>query len=31
VIAVGGHFIPRDVVIREALDWLDARLGRPRR
>jgi serine/threonine protein kinase/dienelactone hydrolase len=31
VIAVGGHFIPRDLVIRETLDWLDTRLGRPRR
>lgn len=28
VIAIGGHFIPRDLVIRETLDWLDAHLGR---
>lgn len=27
IIAIGGHFIPREVVIRETLDWLDARLG----
>jgi pimeloyl-ACP methyl ester carboxylesterase len=27
VIVVGGHFIPRDVVIRETLDWLDKYLG----
>jgi pimeloyl-ACP methyl ester carboxylesterase len=27
VIAPGGHFVPRDVLIRETLDWLDARLG----
>jgi dienelactone hydrolase len=27
VIVVGGHFIPRDVVIRETLDWLDQYLG----
>ena len=27
VIAVGGHFIPRSLVIRETLDWLDGRLG----
>jgi formylglycine-generating enzyme required for sulfatase activity/dienelactone hydrolase len=27
VIAIGGHFIPRDLLIREVLDWLDARLG----
>jgi eukaryotic-like serine/threonine-protein kinase len=31
VIAVGGHFIPRDLVIRETLDWLDAGLGKARR
>ena len=30
VIEPGGHFIPRDVLIRETLDWLDARLGAPR-
>ena len=28
VIAIGGHFIPRDLLIRETLDWLDTRLGR---
>jgi len=28
VIAIGGHFIPRELLIRETLDWLDARLGR---
>jgi dienelactone hydrolase len=27
VVVVGGHFIPRDVVIRETLDWLDKYLG----
>jgi dienelactone hydrolase len=27
VVAVGGHFIPRAVVIRETIDWLDQRLG----
>jgi pimeloyl-ACP methyl ester carboxylesterase len=27
VIAVGGHFIPRDLLIRETLDRLDAHLG----
>jgi eukaryotic-like serine/threonine-protein kinase len=31
VIATGGHFIPRELLIREVLDWLDARLGRARR
>jgi eukaryotic-like serine/threonine-protein kinase len=31
VVAVGGHFIPRDLVIRETLDWLDTRLGAPTR
>ena len=24
VISSGGHFLPRDVLIRETLDWLDA-------
>jgi hypothetical protein len=28
VIAIGGHFIPRDLVIRETLDWLDRYLGK---
>ena len=27
VIAVGGHFIPRDLLIRETLAWLDSYLG----
>ncbi len=27
VVAIGGHFIPRDLLIREVLDWLDAHLG----
>jgi dienelactone hydrolase len=27
VIAIGGHFIPRDLLIRETLDWLDKHLG----
>jgi hypothetical protein len=27
VMVVGGHFMPRAVVIRETSDWLDARLG----
>lgn len=30
-IAIGGHFIPREVLIRESLDWLDRYLGSPRR
>jgi dienelactone hydrolase len=28
VIAIGGHFVPRDLLIRETLDWLDRYLGR---
>ena len=31
VMAVGGHFIPRDLLIAETLDWLDDHLGRVRR
>jgi serine/threonine protein kinase len=31
VIAVGGHYIPRDLLIRETLDWLDRHLGPARR
>lgn len=31
VIAIGGHFIPRDLLIREVLDWLDKHLGPTRR
>ena len=31
VIADGGHFIPRPVLIRETLDWLDRYLGPLRR
>jgi hypothetical protein len=27
VSAPGGHFIPRQLVIRETLDWLDRYLG----
>jgi dipeptidyl aminopeptidase/acylaminoacyl peptidase len=27
VVAIGGHFIPRQIVIRETLDWLDRHLG----
>lgn len=27
IIAVGGHFIPRDLLIRETLAWLDRYLG----
>jgi eukaryotic-like serine/threonine-protein kinase len=27
VITPGGHFVPRDVLIRETLDWLDDHLG----
>jgi dienelactone hydrolase len=30
VIAPGAHFVPRDVLIRETLDWLDMYLGPPR-
>lgn len=31
VIAIGGHFVPRELVIRETLDWLDRYLGRVER
>jgi eukaryotic-like serine/threonine-protein kinase len=31
VIAVGGHFIPRDLLIRASVGWFDRHLGRPRR
>jgi pimeloyl-ACP methyl ester carboxylesterase len=31
VIAIGGHFIPRPLVIRETLEWLDRHLGTVRR
>lgn len=27
VIAIGGHFVPQDVLVRETLDWLDKYLG----
>jgi pimeloyl-ACP methyl ester carboxylesterase len=27
VIAIGGHFVPRQLLIRETLDWLDRYLG----
>jgi dienelactone hydrolase len=30
VTALGGHYIPRDLLIRETLDWLDEYLGSPR-
>jgi dienelactone hydrolase len=30
VIAIGGHFVPQDVLVRETLDWLDKYLGPPR-
>lgn len=29
VVAIGGHFIPRDLLIRETVVWLDRHLGRP--
>ena len=29
VISSGGHFVPRDVLIRETLDWLDMQLASP--
>jgi formylglycine-generating enzyme required for sulfatase activity/dienelactone hydrolase len=31
VVAIGGHFIPRELLIREVLDWYDTHLGQPRR
>ncbi len=31
VIAIGGHFIPRPLIIRETLEWLDRYLGPVRR
>jgi eukaryotic-like serine/threonine-protein kinase len=30
-LVIGGHFIPRDLLIRETLDWLDRFLGPARR
>jgi dienelactone hydrolase len=27
VVAPSGHFVPRSVLVRETLDWLDAQLG----
>jgi eukaryotic-like serine/threonine-protein kinase len=30
VIAPSGHFVPRDLLIRETLDWMDNYLGKPR-
>jgi fermentation-respiration switch protein FrsA (DUF1100 family) len=27
VIAPGGHFVPRPILIRETLDWFDRYLG----
>jgi fermentation-respiration switch protein FrsA (DUF1100 family) len=29
VVAEGGHFVPRALLIRETLDWLDRYQGRP--
>ena len=29
VATLGGHFVPRDVLIRETLGWLDRYQGRP--
>jgi dienelactone hydrolase len=31
VIAPGGHFVPRDLLIRETLEWLDTHVGLPGR
>lgn len=31
VVEPGGHFVPRDVLIREVLSWLDEQLGPPYR
>ena len=31
VVTPGGHFVPRETLIRETLDWLDHYLGRPAR
>jgi dienelactone hydrolase len=31
VIVPGGHYVPRDLLIRETLDWLDRHLGAARR
>jgi dienelactone hydrolase len=30
VISKGGHFVPRELLIRESLEWLDEHLGRAR-
>jgi alpha-beta hydrolase superfamily lysophospholipase len=30
VVALGGHFVRQDVLVRETLDWLDKYLGPPR-
>ena len=30
-IAPGGHYVPRELLIRETLDWLDRHFGAPRR
>jgi hypothetical protein len=27
--AIGGHFVPRPLLIRETLDWLDRWVGEP--
>jgi hypothetical protein len=29
VVTLGSHFVPRDVLIRETLGWLDRYQGRP--
>ncbi len=29
IVAIGGHFVPRDLLIRETLAWLDRYLGVP--
>ena len=29
IVAIGGHYIPRDLLIRESLPWLDRHLGVP--
>ncbi len=30
VVAQGGHFVPRELLVRETLDWLDRYIGPPR-
>ena len=31
VVTFGGHFVPRDILIRESQEWLDRYLGEPAR